>query len=115
VLSRHIRRIAVDKVCKGHLHLTAPLRLSNEHYSILSGSALPTRAVANIRRFRAARRNRWQHPRIHEAANLTPIFDPTLDPNIRLGPSRLDEDPRKSRLGRAFSDITRHPDMPQPP
>ena len=41
VLLRHIRRIAVgiNKVRKGHLHLNAQVRLSYEHYSILSGSA----------------------------------------------------------------------------
>jgi hypothetical protein len=69
----------------------------------------------HTRRCRVARHDRWRHPRLLEAANLTstfftPIFTPTHPNIIRLRPTRPDEGPWKFQSVRASSDINRHPD-----
>jgi hypothetical protein len=52
-------------------------------------------------------RDRWRHPRVLEAANLTstltPIFTPTHPNIIRLRPTRPDESSSEIRVPKAFS------------
>ena len=60
-------------------------------------------------RSRAARRDRWRHPRVLEAAKLPSTFDPNLDPNTTgLGPMISTRLSTKIRIYSAHSDTNEH-------